>query len=315
MSESPKASLFSATKKVNPMETAAAKDKPLTVLMTLAEIKQYLTEHNIEDNGQDLIWTCPNCGTTNTGAYYARNAECAGCHEYSFPALGSGRVDDLIRKMEKQVEGWRSDIAYFEDEIAGKESEIQSTGQTVALLKGGLKKLGPLSLMPGSLHPLKPPAGTQEAQGHMVDLSALGPVPGAAEGQPQGIRGRPDVRLGIRHIHLPRTLSCTIRNWFWRTRARMAKNVIKLNKKSPGEVMGQYIRISTRMASLLGPYAAVIMFLVYFFSAYLNPEKMVVITFNTRGEANTELFMCFGFILCMLYAVYWIVIKKQRISD
>jgi len=297
------------------MEAAASKEKPLTVLKSLPEIKRYLTENHIEENGQDLLWTCPNCGTTNTGAYYARNADCAGCHEYSFPALGSGRVDDLIKKMEKQMEGWRGDIAYLNDEIAGKESEIHSTGQTVSLLKGGLKKLGPLSLMPGSLHPLKPPGGTQEAQEHMVDPSTLGPIPGAVEGQPRAAQGRPEVRLGIRHIHLPSTVSRRINNWYCRARARMAKNVIRVNKKSPGELMGQYIRISTRMISLLGPYAAVVMFLIYFIAAYTNPEKMVIIAINNRGEANTELVMCVGFILCMLYAVYWIVIKKRKIND
>jgi hypothetical protein len=123
------------------------------------------------------------------------------------------------------------------------------------------------------------------------------------------------VTLGIRHIHLPQTLLIDLRHWYWRSRARMAKNVIKLNKKSQKEVTGQWFRLVAKMLSLIGPYAAVVMFIRYFVAAYINPEKMVVITINTHGEAFTELFLCIGFVLGMLYAVYWIVIKKQRISE
>jgi len=294
---------------------AATKEKPLTVLKTLPEIKKYLTEHDIEENGQDLVWACPNCGTTNIGAYYARKAPCAGCNEYAFPALGSGHVDDLIRVMEGQVQNWRNDIAYLEDEIAGKESEIQSTMQTVSQLKGGLKRLGSLTLMPGSLHPRSLAGGPQRANGQVVDPSILGLAQDVAGGQPGASRGHPDVRLGIRHIHLPQTLSYTIRHWYWRSRARMAKNVIRANNKGQKELMSQYLKTVAKMLSIMGPWAAVVMFLAYFFSAYVNPLKAVTITINTRGEANTELFVCIGFVICMLYTLYWVVIKKQRINE
>jgi uncharacterized membrane protein len=79
--------------------------------------------------------------------------------------------------------------------------------------------------------------------------------------------------------------------------------------------MGQYVRIAAKMLSLLGPYAAVIMFLVYFFAAYINPDKMVGIAINHRGEANIEFVMCIGFIICMMYAIIWIVIRKERINE
>lgn len=297
------------------MNGTTEQGKARAVLAGLSEIKQYLTEHNILETAEDIVWTCPNCGTKNIGAYYARQALCAGCNEYAFPKLSSGRVEDIITEMEKQIEGWNGDIYYHQGEIAERESEIAATNQTIKALKGGLRKIGPLTLLPGSLHNHEPHQGPPEAQEHVVEPSPQEPIPGAREGLPGSIRRHLEGGLGLRHLKPHLTISRCIWNWWVRARVRMAKNAIRLNKRSPGELITQYIRIAVKMLSVMGPYAAVVMFLVYFFSAYINPDKMVAIAIDRRGEANIELIMCVGFILCMIYAVWWIVIRKERINE
>ena len=120
------------------------------VFTSRQQVIEFLKSRNWDDG--DIKWKCPECGTTNIGAYYSHGSPCGGCDKFVFPRLNlkeilkdgveAGEIAKMIKEYSGRIARQKEVIDDLRSEIADEENTLDDLREDLRSLKScNMKKV------------------------------------------------------------------------------------------------------------------------------------------------------------------------------